>query len=83
MTTDPATLRHEILKLAALHDATGSASYLEDVQIAAALTQPLGVTQTQIRILEHDGMIDSATSFGPSYAIRITPAGLKHLESPE
>jgi hypothetical protein len=33
--------------------------------------------------LEHDGLIEAITEFGPLYAIMITPAGLKYLESPE
>jgi hypothetical protein len=81
MSSDPLTIRHEILKLAADNDAT--ASYLEDVQIAETLAQPLGTTQTQIRILEDDGLIEAITEFGPKYAIKIRPAGLKYLESSE
>ena len=64
-----------------------SSSYVRGhYQIAESPTQPLGVVQRQIGILEHDGLIESLTTCGPSgplYAMRVTAAGLKHLESPE
>jgi hypothetical protein len=77
---DPNTLRSEILQRVSEHEATGSAAYMADTDLATAIDLPLGDVQRQIRILESSGLLDVAAAFGPSYGVRLTSQGELALE---
>ena len=77
---DPNDLRGEIMRRVADHDATGSSAYMEDKDLATAIGVPLLELQRQIRILESNGLLDVAATFGPSYAVRLTPQGELAIE---
>jgi len=77
---DPNTLRGEIIRRVGEHEATGSSAYVEDKELAAAIGVPLVDVQRQIRILESNGFLDVAATFGPTYAVRLTPQGELALE---
>jgi transcription initiation factor IIE alpha subunit len=80
---NPATLRHSILRQIEAHEATGSSDYLDDKKIANALGAELPDIQRQLEILEDDDHIDLAKTFGPTYAARLRPKGMKALEVAE
>jgi hypothetical protein len=77
---EPNTLRAEILRQVNDHQSTNPSSYIEDKALAAAIGIPLADVQRQIRILESTGLLDVAASFGPSYAVLLTPQGERALE---
>jgi DNA-binding MarR family transcriptional regulator len=77
---DPNTLRGEIMGRVGEHMATGSAAYVEDKDLAAAIGAPLIDVQRQIKILESNGLLEVVATFGPSYAVRLTPQGERALE---
>lgn len=77
---DPNTLRGEIMRRVREHEATGSAAYIEDKDLASAIGVSLVDVQRQIRILESNGFLDVAATFGPTYAVRLTPQGELALE---
>lgn len=62
------------------HEATGSAAYMEDKDLASAIGVPLVDVQRQIRILESNGLLDVAAAMGPTYGVRLTPQGELALE---
>jgi hypothetical protein len=69
---DPNTLRSAILQATAQHD---DSVYLEDAALAATIGEPLADVQKQIRILEASGLLEVVATFGPTYAVRLTPKG--------
>jgi hypothetical protein len=78
---EPSALRYAILRLVDAHEATGTSSYLEDKNIASALGVDLADVQRQLVIMENRGLLDLAKAMGPSYAARMTPAGMEALEA--
>jgi hypothetical protein len=72
---DSNTLREEIMRLVGEHEATESSAYVEDNTLANAIAVPLVDVQRQIRIMESSGLLDVAATFGPTYAVRLTPQG--------
>ena len=79
---DPNTLRGEIMRRVAQHEATGSSGYAEDQHLASAIGVPLADVPRQIRILQSRGLLDVAETFGPTYAVRLTPDGELAMEEP-
>lgn len=77
---DPNTLRGEIVRRVGEHMATGSSAYVEDKDLAPAIGAPLIDVQRQIKILESNGLLEVVATFGPSYAVRLTPQGELALE---
>lgn len=77
---EPNTLRGEIMRRVGEHNATGSSAYLEDKELATAIGVALVDVQRQIRILESNGFLDVAATFGPTYAVRLTAQGELALE---
>ena len=77
---DPNTLRGEIMRRVGEHEATGESAYIEDKILATTISVPLADVQRQIRILESNGLLDVAATFGPTYAVRLTPQGELALE---
>jgi hypothetical protein len=80
---EPSALRHEILRRADAHEATGSSAYLDDKAIATELAIPLRDVQRQLLILEDEEQVQLAKTFGPCYSLRLTPKGMRALESAE
>ncbi len=78
---DPNSLRQEIMRQAGEHEASGSATYLEDKELAKAIGVSLGDVQRQIQILESHGLLDVAAAMGPTYGVRLTPEGELALEN--
>jgi hypothetical protein len=77
---EPNTLRAQILRHVDEHQTTKPSEYMEDKALAAAIGVPLADVQRQIRIMESSGLLDVAASFGPSYAVLLTPHGERALE---
>ena len=77
---DPNTLRGEIMRRVGEHEATGSSAYVKDKDLATAIGVPLVDVQRQIRILESNGFLNVAATFGPTYAVRLTSQGELALE---
>ena len=78
---DPNTLRREIMRRVGEHEATGSSGYVEDNELATSIGVPVLDVQRQIRVLESNGFLHIAATFGPTYAVRLTPQGELALES--
>jgi hypothetical protein len=77
---DANTLRREIVRCVGEHEATGSSAYVADKELATTIGVPLVDVQRQIRILESNGFLDVAATFGPTYAVRLTAQGEVALE---
>jgi hypothetical protein len=48
--------------------------------VAIEINVPAADVQRQIRILESNGLLDAPLTFGPTYAVRLTPKGELALE---
>ena len=77
---DEKTLRVKILRLVSEHEATGSAHYLSDKEIAAALGIDEQDVQRQLLILGDSlGLLKLAKTTAPNYAAALTANGMLWL----
>ena len=77
---NPDSLRTDVLRCVAEHEATGSAAYLNDAEIAATINVELADVQRQMVILESSELLQLSKTFGPTYAARLTPNGMLAIE---
>jgi DNA-binding transcriptional ArsR family regulator len=80
MPMDPSELRGRILRELDKHERTGSSEYLDDTKLAEAIGVERSDIQRQLDILKHRDQVDVAKTMGPSYAARLTAAGMEAVE---
>jgi hypothetical protein len=70
-----------LINLKRHEDGPSSNTYKPDKEIAAELGKFVREIQDQLDILEKEGKVEVMETFGPTYSAKITPLGLKHLET--
>ena len=77
---DPNTLRAAILRTINTQQATGTSEMLSDDKLATATGADNRDVQRQLDILESEGLVELAKTFGPTYAAWLTPKGMLAVE---
>jgi hypothetical protein len=77
---DPSTLRAEILRHVANHEEAGGNGLLSDEALTSATGESSLSVQRQLEILGAEGLLDLGKTFGPTYAVRLTPKGILAIE---
>ncbi|MCX6021243.1 MAG: hypothetical protein NTZ05_05870, partial [Chloroflexi bacterium] len=75
----PKEIRRRILELIAEHENTDASTYVDDADLAVSLSISITQVQRQMDILEQEGLLKTANTFGSQSAL-LSPSGWRALE---